>query len=164
MMDYLREYLRLVEEVEPLEGGGPLEMIAAGHAEYSNYRRVVDMLLTQLPCDGRGGSVGAGRKESVNEQNTSTLFRLCRRRNARSSSPGLHEAGPVCACTTASRLSVPPYGRTRVLLSVFHAVVRPDTKTPSLPPVVDGQVKRVDPSGLSPTHSAMCSRFAGFPL
>lgn len=38
MMDYLREYLRLVEEAEPLEGDGALEEIAAGHAAYSNYR------------------------------------------------------------------------------------------------------------------------------
>ena len=38
MMDYLREYLRLAEEAEPLEGEGPLQKIAAGHADYSNYR------------------------------------------------------------------------------------------------------------------------------
>lgn len=38
MMDYLREYLRQVDEAEPLEGDGPLEKISAGHADYSNYR------------------------------------------------------------------------------------------------------------------------------
>lgn len=38
MMDYLREYLRLAEVAEPLEGDGPLQDIAAGHAAYSNYR------------------------------------------------------------------------------------------------------------------------------
>lgn len=38
MMDYLHEYLRLVDEAEPLEGDGPLEEIAAGHADYSDYR------------------------------------------------------------------------------------------------------------------------------
>ncbi|CAM9200909.1 unnamed protein product [Hapterophycus canaliculatus] len=42
MMDYLREYLRLAEEAEPLEGDGPLEIIAAGHADYSKYRREND--------------------------------------------------------------------------------------------------------------------------
>lgn len=44
MMDYLREYLRLAEEAEPLETDGPLRKIAAGHADYSNYR-----------CGGHGG-------------------------------------------------------------------------------------------------------------
>lgn len=38
MMDYLREYLRQVDEAEPREGDGPLDKIAAGHADYSNYR------------------------------------------------------------------------------------------------------------------------------
>lgn len=38
MMDYLHEYLRQVDEAEPREGDGPLEKIAAGHADYSNYR------------------------------------------------------------------------------------------------------------------------------
>lgn len=38
MMDYLREYLRLAERAEPIEGDGPLQEVAAGHAAYSNYR------------------------------------------------------------------------------------------------------------------------------
>eukprot|EP00903_Cladosiphon_okamuranus_P008160 g7859.t1 len=42
MMDYLRVYLRLAEEAEPLEGDGPLREVAAGHAAYSNYRREND--------------------------------------------------------------------------------------------------------------------------
>lgn len=40
MMDYLREYLRLVEDAEPVEGDGPLAEISSGHAEYSKYRSV----------------------------------------------------------------------------------------------------------------------------
>ena len=32
MMDYLREYLLLAEDAEPLEGDGPLHEVAAGHA------------------------------------------------------------------------------------------------------------------------------------
>ncbi|CBJ33174.1 phycoerythrobilin:ferredoxin oxidoreductase [Ectocarpus siliculosus] len=42
MMDYLREYLRLVEDAEPVEGDGPLAEISSGHAEYSKYRREND--------------------------------------------------------------------------------------------------------------------------
>ncbi|CAM9768731.1 unnamed protein product, partial [Ectocarpus fasciculatus] len=42
MMDYLREYLRLVEDAEQVEGDGPLAKISSGHAEYSKYRREND--------------------------------------------------------------------------------------------------------------------------
>ncbi|CAM9360983.1 unnamed protein product [Ectocarpus sp. 12 AP-2014] len=42
MMDYLREYLHLVEDAEPVEGDAPLAEISSGHAEYSTYRREND--------------------------------------------------------------------------------------------------------------------------
>ncbi|CAM9190697.1 unnamed protein product [Pylaiella littoralis] len=42
MMDYLHEYLRQARESSPVEGDGPFQRIAAGHAGYSNYRREND--------------------------------------------------------------------------------------------------------------------------